>query len=493
MSNSIQTNVDSIIAQNNLGINDRFKSNTIQQLTSGYRINSSSDDAAGLAVANAYRSQIAQLNQGVLNANDGISSLQIVDGGLSNISHMLDRLQTLATESASDSFSGDRGTLNQEYQTLLGEIDRQANNIGLGSGSTGARYSTNIGVFIGGSAGVQQNAMVNVNLKGAKVDSAGLGIASTNILGGTGTELANSTNLVANSGQILAGGAGTPATQQFTVRTASGSTNVTITGTGAANGLTADQVVNQFNQQLYGTGVSAAIGTDGALQFFSNNGFSIDAAAASSGTGVTSAASTDTINSQNMFNIAQAAVGTAKQGDQIQFTINNNTYNVTYSANDTVAQQVSDINSAMNAYGISAVLDKAGTGFTLQASSAFTVGQGAVHTGTEVITAGTATGPTGTASNITNAQSAISAIASAVTSLGLVQGKVGTGENQLQYAVDLANSQISSFSATESAIRDANIATAAADLAKGQVLQQSSIAALAQANQEPQALLSLLK
>ena len=97
---SIQTNVDSLIAQQNLNINNHFQSNTIQQLTSGYRINSAGDDAAGLAVANQYRDQIAELNQGVLNANDGSSQLQIIDGGLDNISTMLNRLQTLATESA---------------------------------------------------------------------------------------------------------------------------------------------------------------------------------------------------------------------------------------------------------------------------------------------------------------------------------------------------------------------------------------------------------
>src|SRR5579875_4132683 len=113
---SLQTNVDSINAQNNLNINEQFQSNTIQQLTSGYRINSSGDDAAGLAVANGLRDNIAELTQGVSNANDGVSQLQIIDGGLSNISTILDRMQTLATESASSTFQGNRATLNQEYQ-----------------------------------------------------------------------------------------------------------------------------------------------------------------------------------------------------------------------------------------------------------------------------------------------------------------------------------------------------------------------------------------
>src|ERR1700680_2303870 len=117
MSISIQTNVTSLIAQENLSINQNFESKTIQRLTSVYRINSSGDDAAGLAVANQYRSDIAELTQGVLNANNGVSNLQIIDGGLGNISQMLDRMKTLATESASGTFTGNRGTLNTEYQS----------------------------------------------------------------------------------------------------------------------------------------------------------------------------------------------------------------------------------------------------------------------------------------------------------------------------------------------------------------------------------------
>src|SRR6202048_4137717 len=102
---SVQTNVNSLIAQENLRVTSMFQSRTIQRLTSGYRINSSADDAAGLAVANRFRSDTAELSQGVRNANDGVSQLQIVDGGLANISMMLDRMKTLATQSASSGFT----------------------------------------------------------------------------------------------------------------------------------------------------------------------------------------------------------------------------------------------------------------------------------------------------------------------------------------------------------------------------------------------------
>ena len=139
MAFSIQTNVNSLIAQENLRVNSNFQSQTIQRLTSGYRINSSGDDAAGLAIANKFRSDTAELTQGVRNANDGVSQLQIMDGGMNNIGKMLDRLKTLATQSASATFTGDRTVLNKEYQTLVGEIDRQAQGIGLSSGGHFAR------------------------------------------------------------------------------------------------------------------------------------------------------------------------------------------------------------------------------------------------------------------------------------------------------------------------------------------------------------------
>ena len=107
--------------------------------------------------------------------------------------------------------------------------------------------------------------------------------------------------------------------------------------------------------------------------------------------------------------------------------------------------------------------------------------------------AGNQTSTAPTTSNSNNASAAITAINSAIQTLGLVQGRVGAGENKLQYAISLAQSQISNFSAAESQIRDADVAAQAANLTKAQVLQQTSIAAMAQANAEPQSVLKLLQ
>ncbi len=95
--------------------------------------------------------------------------------------------------------------------------------------------------------------------------------------------------------------------------------------------------------------------------------------------------------------------------------------------------------------------------------------------------------------NTTQAQAALAAVNDAVSKLGIVQGKIGTAENKLSYAIQLAQSQITNFSAAESRIRDADVAEEAANLTKAQVLSQASMAALAQANSAPQSVLSLLR
>src|SRR5690348_14283941 len=173
MSFSINTNVASLQAQNYLRVNSDFQGKTINRVTSGLRIVSSGDDAAGLAIANGYRSDEAVLTQGVRNANDGLSQLQIMDGGISNISMLLDRARTLATQSASGTFFGDRAVLNGEFQSVLAEIDRQAQSIGLNQGGT---FAKNLSVFIGGGKGVDNTAVINngsvgVNLAASTVDT----------------------------------------------------------------------------------------------------------------------------------------------------------------------------------------------------------------------------------------------------------------------------------------------------------------------------------
>jgi len=94
---SVVNNVASMNAQSNLSLTSMGLNKALGRLSSGFRINQSGDDAAGLAVANTYRNDVAILNQGIRNANDGLSALQIKDSAMANIATVLDRMATLAT------------------------------------------------------------------------------------------------------------------------------------------------------------------------------------------------------------------------------------------------------------------------------------------------------------------------------------------------------------------------------------------------------------
>lgn len=172
MAFSIVNNVASANAQANLTTTNLGLNKTLTRLSSGLRINNSGDDAAGLAVANTYRSNIAVLNQGIRNAGDGLSTLQIQDGALNNISTLVDRLATLATQSASSSSSVDRSVLDAEFQDVLGEIDREAAVAGLDTAQTFSTFVSNNSTngTIGGAIG--QADATGLSLSTLSVDTA---------------------------------------------------------------------------------------------------------------------------------------------------------------------------------------------------------------------------------------------------------------------------------------------------------------------------------
>jgi len=489
MSISIQTNYASLVAQENLSTNNNFQTKTITALTSGYRINQSGDDAAGLAVANKYRSSIAELNQGVLNANDGVSSLQIADGGLNNITMMLDRLKTLATQSASTTFTGDRSNINVEYQQLVQDITRQASDIGL---NAGGHYNTVNNVYIGGGDN-STDAQVVIDLSGLTnaVDAASLGLSNTSVLGG-GTELTgNTTRLDAPGVTFLTNNGGT-ASQSYTfnIVTAGGtSKQVTATVTGSATGITEAQVLSQLNGALNQYGISAQVDGNGQLNFGGSTAFTLTDNGATNATGVISNATGITVNT-GVYSASGEAVFAGK-AETLTFQNGTQTASVTLSAAATMAQTIDAINAQTVGLGIYAVAN--GTSISFQSPNNFTV---TTDTAAGVFTAAgaqTVTGPTSTGTQTGNSLAALVAINTALTSVGDVQSKIGAGENKLQYAMDLANSQITNLSAAQSRIRDADVAAEASNLSKAQVLQQASIAAMAQANSSPQAVLALLK
>ena len=142
----INTNVKSMVAQNAMTVNNRALSKTMEQLSTGKRINAASDDAAGLSIANRMSAQIKALDQSVRNANDGISMMQTAEGATKEITNMLQRMRELSVQAANDSYSaGDRDAIAGEVTQLTNEITRIADNTqwnGMSVLSGGTAYST---------------------------------------------------------------------------------------------------------------------------------------------------------------------------------------------------------------------------------------------------------------------------------------------------------------------------------------------------------------
>lgn len=179
---SVVTNIAAVNAQANLYHTNIGLKQALTRVSSGFRINYSGDDAAGLAVANQYRSEVAILTQGVRNANDGLSDLQIKDGALDNISKLLDRLAVLSTQAASGQTSqASRTTLNNEFQDVLSEITREANVAGLNV--TGASQGFSVFVSSNGVDGVVAGTI-------GDVDTTTLGVAGQDISTQAGAQTA---------------------------------------------------------------------------------------------------------------------------------------------------------------------------------------------------------------------------------------------------------------------------------------------------------------
>jgi len=171
---SILNNISAINGQNQLNINNVNLSRTLMRLSSGRRINSGADDAAGLQIADSLRANTYALNQAVRNANDGIGICQIADGALQEITNLLTRAVTLAEEAASGTNVGGATALNNEFTSIKAEIDRIGTQTNFNGMNVLAGGSTS--VFVGDLAGAS-----GINIGFSSISSAGLGISASDL------------------------------------------------------------------------------------------------------------------------------------------------------------------------------------------------------------------------------------------------------------------------------------------------------------------------
>ena len=494
----INTNVSAIAAQNSLRTTGLNQSTAMERLSSGIRINSAKDDAAGLAISTRMTANIRGLAAAIRNANDGISLTQTAEGSLASISDNLQRIRELAVQSANSTNNAtDRAALHAEAAQLVSEIDRIASNstfngIKLLDGSY-QDQSLQVG------AGNEANDRISVSIASAKSSSLGVG--------GGSSYNTSITSVAVGANAMLSGGL---SINGFVVG-ASNTDGVSSTGSDAS-GIAVAAAINAVSgqsavvatvqkTQLAGTavaeGAQAALAS-GAVLINGVNIGAIEAAAspvargaqmtaainAKSGqTGVVATFSTTTgavnLSALDGRNIAiTATTGTLQTGTGLTFT------QATAPATDVTTITRSTVKLASsNAAGITI----AGITAASLTASGLTAGYSA---STATAGAGVSTIDLSTAAG---SQTALSTLDKAINSITDSRASMGAYQNRLTASVaNLENSSMN-LQASRSRILDTDYAKETTNLAKAQIVQQAATAMLAQANQSAQSVLALLK
>ena len=488
MSSTINTNLNSLTAQRNLGANQASLSTAIQRLSSGLRINSAKDDAAGLAISDRFSSQIRGLNQAVRNANDGISLAQTAEGALKASSDILQRVRELAVQSANATNSAsDRQALQSEVGQLIAELDR----ISQTTEFNGTR-------LLDGSFGTQQfqvgaNANQTIIAATANVRATAYGNNQVQAAGGVATLAAFGSNST-TAGSVAINGA-------------LGSATVTI----AANS-TAKANSDLINAQKSSTGVSATARTDVSLAFSATGNYSLtlrsDNATAQSITFAVSATGTSD-------GLSAAVSAINDQSSKTGVTAALNAAGTAVVLTNATGNDISVADSAVaNSGNVSVIkLDSAGANVAGTALlTADTTAETATAVGYITLDSEKSFATDVTTSNVfadvgstlvkvseldvTTFAKASNALKTADSALAFISGaRAKLGALQSRFETTIANLQVTSenLSASRSRIVDADFAQETANLSRAQILQQAGTAMVAQANQLPQGVLALLR
>ena len=484
MALTVNTNIASLTAQRNLTGSQGDLSTSLQRLSSGLRINSAKDDAAGLAISERFTAQIRGLNQGVRNANDGISLAQTAEGALKEVTSNLQRIRELSVQSANATNSAsDRAALQSEVAQLVSEIDRVANNtkfngislldgsftskafqVGANAAETvtvdsvASARSSALGQFQGFSltaegigTAADANELLTVTIDGTQSTIGTQGndakeiAAAINTFGNGFVATANAA-VTSGPGTIASAAANAADVDTFDINGVG--ISVTNTGTDAGNRAAA---VAAINAQSANTGVVA-----------SNDGTDVILTAAD-GRNITLDNITITDTDGNGATIA-TEYGIATSGAS---TVTGGSLNITYQAPTGVTGTVSFDSANGTSFG-DTVADQtiAATGTALSAVDI---------------------------SSAPGATTAITAIDAALNTINSTRSTLGSYQSRFESVVSNLQTTSENLSASRSRIVDADFAAETAQLTKAQILQQSGIAMLAQANSIPQNVLALLQ
>ena len=490
MSFSVNTNAPSLNAQRNLNANQGRLSTALQRLSSGLRVNSAKDDAAGLAIAARFTAQIRGTNQAARNANDGISVLQVAEGALNEITSNLQRIRELAVQSGNASNSAsDREKLNNEAKQLVAEIDRVATNTNFNGlkllDGTFTAQALQVGANAGGS-----NVIEIKQIASARSNSLGVGSNSSFSTTVNGTSTVDS-NAIASAGLITINGynVGTTSSDGVSFSNASGSA---IAKASAINAITANTgvIASVSTTVLTGT-VETGQNDDNSI---SVNGVNIGTVQQSADTAATVDNFVAAVNSVSSTTGVTARVLDATAGTYELTAADGRNINLDQDES-AVTQGDSFINGDFSAQATLSLTSTNSNGITLGGDSATvasvlgltaTYGQ---NTATESVGAGVSSLDLSTTQG---ASDALSILDSAIENVANSRASLGAYQNRLESTITNLNIASENLTTSRGRIEDADFAAETAELSRAQVLQQAGTAILAQANALPQSVLSLL-
>ena len=518
----INTNISAIAAQNSLRVTGLAQSTAMERLSSGIRINSAKDDAAGLAISTRMTANIRGISAAIRNANDGISLTQTAEGSLVSIGDNLQRIRELAVQSANTgNNASDRAALNNESAQLISEIDRIANNtnfngIKLLDGSykdqplqVGAGNDSNdrIALSIGdartarlgaATTAAQQGIAIEdgkkildgaITINGNNVGSSASDGVSIALSEGSAISKANAINAIANkTGVIAAAKASTVTFDAVGAEAAAADfkfllNGVVISGAVEAEGAlvgSASNIASAINAKTAETGVFATVGLAGKYTLTASDGrnivMSTDTTLLMKAEGVDPLAPpTDYGGNWGTTGIdfGQTKWTNLNTGELIDPSVDGGNSRVVYGSIDLSTDSLQGITLG----GVDAKVTKLGIDAdNYAANSSAGSGVGSVNLNTS-----------------SGAQSALTTLDRAINAVTDMRAAMGAYQNRLTASIANLENTSMNLSASRSRILDTDYAKETTNLAKAQIIQQAATAMLAQANQSAQSVLALLK
>lgn len=491
MASVINTNVSSLNSQRNLAASQASLNTSIQRLSSGLRINSAKDDAAGLAISDRMQSQIKGMNQATRNANDGVSMAQTAEGALSSSGDILQRIRELAVQSSNSSNSAsDRKALQTEVTQLTSELNRIANTT-----------EFNGQKLMDGSMGTA-NFQVGANA-GQLISMGGSNFTTTTYGNNRLEENAPAIAAVAGTGSLTGG--------EITINGSEGSEKITV-----ADGDSAKTTAAQINKLSGDTGVTATAKTEVVLEATEKKSYTFelksdnkDAVTISFSMGETDdangyAAAISAFNAQSAKTGVTASYDATAGGLKLTHADGNNIELKNTSNDATTTAVLSNIGTDGKKVATGNQTLAGGTGvatatgrLTLDSEKSFSVVDGASSFDLAGGTSGGASELKSVAdldiSTFEGAQAAIKTADAALAAVNSKRAEYGALQSRFESAISNLGSSTENLSASRSRIVDTDFAAETANMTRGQILQQAGTSMLAQANSLPNGVLSLLR